>query len=385
MSTAKARRRSRANGGTKIAEKAAATVAAPSDAPPPAPADCECPHVDTPAGVKRVSLALQGGGAHGAFTWGVLDRFLEEPRLDFEGLTATSAGAVNAVAFAHGLRVGGRDGAKAALAELWERIALCAAVTPFVPSSIERLLPASWRGLGPTRLLTDFYQRLFSPYQLNPFNYNPVRDVLAQMIDFEGLRSYCPIRLFLSATNVRSGKVRVFTSSEIGIEHVMASGALPQLFQAVEVDGEFYWDGGYMGNPAIYPLIYHCRSADVIVVHINPIERPTVPKTASEIHNRINEITFNSSMMREMRAIDFVTRLIDEQRVGGDGLKRMFIHSVENDAFMQTLSVETKLDPDWPFLKKLHDVGYETADGWLDANFDGIGERSTTDIRARFL
>ncbi|NWG46312.1 MAG: patatin-like phospholipase family protein [Alphaproteobacteria bacterium] len=337
------------------------------------------------AGVKTVSLALQGGGAHGAFTWGVLDRLLDEPRLAVEALTATSAGAVNAVIFAEGLRTGGRPGAQAALAELWERIARSAVFSPLASTPFDSFLPAALRRMMPGRILLDIASRLISPYQSNPLNYNPLRILLSDMVDFAALRGHCPVQLFLSATNVRSGKIRVFTREELDVDHVLASGALPLMFQAVEIDGEAFWDGGFMGNPAIFPLIYNCAGTDVIIVHINPIERPDLPRTAPDILNRMNEITFNSSLMREMRAIEFAIRLIDEGRVVDNRLKRMKIHSIEADEVMRGLGVESKLHPDWGFLQELHAVGRETAEAWLAAHFDAIGTDSSVDIRARFL
>jgi NTE family protein len=232
----------------------------------------------------------------------------------------------------------------------------------------------------------DLVTRLLSPYQFNPLNHNPLREVLLQSVDFERLRSHCcPIKLFLSATNVRSGKVKVFDNDDVGADAVLASGCLPFLFQAVEVDGEHYWDGGYMGNPAIFPLIYGCESSDVMVVHINPLERPELPRTAVEILNRINEISFNSSLMREMRAISFVTRLIEDGAIADMRLKTMLIHAVSADDVMRELGAASKLNGDWEFLMYLRDAGRERAGQWLQENFDKLGAESTIDIRDRYL
>jgi len=246
--------------------------------------------------VKCVNLALQGGGAHGAFTWDVIDRLLEEPRLEMEGVSATSAGAMNAAVMAHGLTTGGRKGAREALEEFWHGVARVSA--PF----------------GALQLF-EVMSRFLSPYQLNPFNYNPLRQLIRQVIDFEQLRRRSAIKLFLSATNVRTGKIKVFTDKEITADCVLASACLPFLYQAVEIDGEHYWDGGYMGNPALFPLIYSCHSRDILIVHVNPVERPGKPTSAHEIANRVNEISFNSSLMREMRADAFVTKLIDDGKL----------------------------------------------------------------------
>jgi NTE family protein len=338
-----------------------------------------------PVAVKTINLALQGGGAHGAFAWGVLDRLLEEERLAFEGVSATSAGAMNAAVLAYGLAEGGREGAKRALAGFWRRIAHAAAFSPLQPSPVDRLLHNHRLDYSPIFVVVDLMSRMFSPYQLNPANYNPLRQILEQSVDFERLRSRSPIKLFLSATNVRSGKVKVFETADMTADVVLASACLPFMFQAVEIDGEAYWDGGYMGNPAIFPLIYHCDSRDVVLVHINPMHRADVPTTASEIMNRINEISFNSSLMREMRAIAFVTQLVDGGRVCDGGLKRMLIHSIAANEVMQGLSVMSKLNADWEFLEHLREDGREHADRWLEANFAALNERSTVDIEATYL
>ncbi len=340
---------------------------------------------DDAAPVKTVNLALQGGGAHGAFAWGVLDRLLEDERVAFEGISATSAGAMNAVLLAYGLAEGGRAGAKKALAGFWRRLSHAAATGPLQPSPVDRLLHNHALEYSPAFQVMDFMSRLFSPYQLNPGNYNPLRRVLEQAVDFERLRQKAPVKLFLSATNVRTGKVKVFTNPEITPEAVMASACLPFMFQAVEIDGESYWDGGYMGNPALYPLIYHCDSNDILVVHINPLHRREIPRSAMEIMNRINEISFNSSLMREMRAISFVTKLIDDGAITDGRLKRMNMHAIAADEVMQKLSVMSKLNADWEFLTHLRDDGRDHASAWLAQNFDRIGQASTVDVEERYL
>jgi NTE family protein len=226
--------------------------------------------------------------------------------------------------------------------------------------------------------------RLLSPYQFNPLNYNPLRDVLEKTIDFERLRRENVVKLFLCATNVRTGKVKIFENGELTVSAVLASGCLPLLFQAIEIDGEAYWDGGYMGNPAIFPLIYGCQSTDVIVIHINPIVRETVPRAASDILNRLNEISFNSSLMREMRAIAFANKLVDRGALR-DEIKTMLIHAIEAESFMKDLGVASKYNADWDFLTHLRDVGRACAEEWVAANFCYLGARSTIDIHARYL
>jgi NTE family protein len=336
--------------------------------------------------VKTLNLALQGGGAHGAFTWGVLDRLLEEPRIDFEGVSATSAGAMNAAVLAYGMVEGGREGARKALTSFWRRVSHAAANSPIQPTPIERFFGNHTFENSPAYFAFDMMTRMFSPYQFNPFNFNPLRQVLEQSVDFEVLNSSrCRLKLNICATNVRTGKVKVFNNDEITPDVIMASACLPFLFKAVEIDGEAYWDGGYMGNPAIFPLIYSCESPDVLIIHVNPMNRPDLPTTASEIMNRINEISFNSSLMREMRAIDFVTRLIDKDTTGSLKLKRMFIHSVCADEVTLKLGVASKLNADWGFLTSLRDAGRDHAAQWLAGNYDAIGQRSSVDIHGTYL
>ncbi len=337
------------------------------------------------AGLKQINLALQGGGAHGAFTWGVLDRLVEDERIGFDGISATSAGAMNAAVFAYGLSQGGRDGAKKALTNFWRRVSHAAAFGPLQPTALDRLFGNKSLENSPAFLFFDMLSRVLSPYQFNPLNYNPLRDVLAECVDFEKLRmTCCPVKLFLSATNVRTGKVRVFGNDEVNVDAVLASACLPFLFQAVAIDGDPYWDGGYMGNPCIYPLIYECQSTDVLIVHINPLERKHMPHTAAEILNRINEISFNSSLMREMRAISFVTKLIDSGEIRSN-MKRMLIHSIAANEVMNELGHTSKLNADWEFLVNLRDSGRAHADAWIKENFDRLGNESTVDVRGTYL
>jgi len=327
--------------------------------------------------VKTVNLALQGGGAHGAFGWGVLDHLIEDGRLAFEGISATSAGAMNAAVLAYGWTQGGRDGARESLASFWH--AVSQAGSQFSPY---RAMP--WAAqLGdfsldnsPGYFFMDMATRLFSPYQLNPWNFNPLRDVLERHVDFAAMREHSAIKLFLAATNVETCKVRIFQCSDITADAVLASACLPFMFQAVEIDGEFYWDGGYVGNPAIYPLIYHCDSRDVVIVHLNPIVRRGCPRTAAEILNRLNEVSFNSSLMREMRAIAFVTSLIERGKLSQDEAKQMLIHSIRADEEMVHHGVSSKLNAEWTFLTHLRDKGRAHAERWLASHFDAIGPRS---------
>jgi NTE family protein len=334
---------------------------------------------------KTINLALQGGGAHGAFAWGVLDKLLEDGRVAFDAVSATSAGAMNATVLGYGLTIGGAEGAREELEKFWKKISDEGAKGPLQPSMIDKMLGNHSLDYSPIFMVMDLLSRVMSPYELNPMNINPLRKVLEESIDFNVLREGCPIKLFLSATNVRTGKVRMFENHEIGPDQVLASGCLPFMFQTVEIDGEGYWDGGYMGNPAIFPLIYGSETNDVVIIHINPLVRDEIPKTAKDILNRLNEISFNSSLMREMRAIAFVSHLIDDGQLADDKHRRMLIHSIQDDAFMTSLGVTSKLNPDWKFLQELRDVGRTCAATWLDAHFADIGVRSSTDIRSSFL
>jgi NTE family protein len=334
---------------------------------------------------KAINLALQGGGAHGAFTWGVLDRLLEDGRLVIDGISATSAGAMNAAVVAQGLLAGGPAAARRDLEQFWRRVSLMAAASPLQQSWFDRLFGGYGLEFSPSYQMFDFMTRVLSPYQFNPSDINPLRELLVDSIDFERLRAGGGIRLFVAATNVRTGKIKVFESRELSASALLASACLPLMFRAVEIDGQHYWDGGYMGNPAIFPLIYNCESRDVVIVHINPIERDELPTNARDILNRMDEISFNSSLMRELRAIQFVTDLIDKDRVKDGQLKRMLIHSIEAEEFMTRLGVSSKLNPDWDFLTHLRDVGRARADQWLALNYGRIGRESTVDLRAGFL
>src|SRR5580704_15121537 len=336
--------------------------------------------------VRTINLALQGGGAHGAFTWGVLDRLLDEKELAFEGLSATSAGAMNAAAFAYGLAIDGREGARKALTDYWKRVSEAAKLGPLQPTPFDRMLADHKLSWSPVFSVIGFVTRVLSPYQFNPTNYNPLRDVVEQSIDFEVLqRPDCPVKLFLSATNVRTGKVKIFSGEELSVSAVMASACLPTMFHAVEIDGEAYWDGGYMGNPALFPLFYNCESTDIVIVHINPLFRKEVPRAADDILNRINEISFNSSLMREMRAVSFVTKLITQNRIVNEELKRVLIHSIADDEFMGALSSTSKYNADWDFLIFLRDQGRKCAGDWLAKNFVKLGVESTVDIDKIYL
>ena len=334
---------------------------------------------------KRINLALQGGGAHGAYTWGVLDRLLEDDRIEVEAISGTSAGAMNAAVFADGMGRGGRTEAKRALEAFWRNISHAAQYGPFQPTPFDRLARGWNLDHSMAFVAFDVLTRMLSPYQLNPANWNPLRGVLEKSVDFKRLEGCRAIKLFICASNVKTGKVRVFKSGEITPDVLLASACLPYLFQAVTIDGEPYWDGGYMGNPAIFPLIYGSNTSDVLIVQVNPLGCESVPTTATEIMNRLNEISFNSSLMREMRAIAFVTDLIDQGKLNGNEYKRVHVHWIEAEKQMRGLGVSSKLNARMDFLLHLKEIGRGVAERWLDTHYDAIGERSTIDIQEKFL
>ena len=323
-------------------------------------------------GPKRVNIALQGGGSHGAYAWGIIDRFLEDGRIEIEGISGTSAGSVNAVVYAYGKEIGGVEGARELLDTFWRRVSQSGSSLNH-PHAVQAF-----------KMITGS----ISPYQWNPMNWNPLRDALEAVVDFERLRRCKSTKLFLAATHVESGKARVFKTPEITVDVVLASACLPFLFQAVEIEGQHYWDGGYMGNPVLYPLFYDTESCDVIVIHINPIERPGVPKQAHEIENRLNEITFNASLIKELRAIAFVQKLLadgwlkDEYR---HKLKNVLIHSVRADKVLCDLSVESKFCIDWGFLQDLRERGRGAGKAWLAAHYPDLGKRQSVDLYTEFL
>jgi NTE family protein len=335
------------------------------------------------AGQKVVNLGLQGGGSHGAFTWGVLDRLLEEKRLTFEGITASSAGAVNAVVLAHGLTVGGRDEARNALRAFWKKMSEATSHGLMQPSLLDKLSGKFGLDHSPGYIFMDAVSYFTSPYFYNPMNYDPLRNVLAGIVDFDRLRRQPAVKLFLCATNVRTGKVKIFKADELGPNHVLASTCLPLLMHAVEIDGEVYWDGGFSGNPAIFPLVYECETRDVVMVHLTPAERPEVPRTSHAIMNRMQEIGFNAALIREMRAVAFINKRIDEGKMA-EG-KSMLIHVIEAEDIIREFPGSSRLNNDWAFLSHLFEVGRERADKWLTANFDQLGQKSTVDLDEKYF
>ncbi|OGB26644.1 MAG: patatin [Burkholderiales bacterium RIFCSPLOWO2_02_FULL_57_36] len=330
--------------------------------------------------IKNIDIALQGGGAHGAFTWGVLDRILADDRLNIYGISGTSAGAMNAVVLADGLsHGGGKTGARNALHKFWRAVSVASQFSPVRRTPMDRLLGNWALDASPAYFLFEMASRMVSPYQFNPTDINPLRDLVARDIDFDRVRACDDLQVFISATNVRTGKAKIFRRQELSVDAVMASACLPQLFRAVEIDGEAYWDGGYMGNPALFPLVDETEADDLIIIQINPIVRDELPRTAVEIMNRLNEITFNSSLIKEVGSILLLKRLIDEEKLDRVRYTDMRLHRISAEHEIQKLGVSSKLNAEWAFLQYLHDVGYATTERWLEQNFKHLGRRSTLD------
>jgi len=343
-----------------------------------------------PAGAKSLNLALQGGGAHGAFEWGVLDAFLEDERIQFDGICATSAGSLNALAITYGLAIGGRGTAQASLENMWREISKAGALYSPI-----RKMP--WDGFFKQGQIAEeafsfamfeLFTNALSPYQFNPFNINPLRKILEKCFDLKKIQDCKHIKMFITATDVYSGKARVFGNDEITMDVILASACLPFLYQAVEIHGRPYWDGGYVGNPSLWPLFYYTDTLDLCVVHLNPLERHQLPKTAYEITNRVNEITFNTSLLAELRAIAFVNKLIEEDWLKPAQKKRLRhirLHAIRADHELKNFSVASKFQTDWPFLTAMRDYGRTAAKHWIHDHYDTIGKKGTVDIKDEFL
>ncbi|MGY3546471.1 NTE family protein [Bradyrhizobium sp. USDA 4472] len=325
-----------------------------------------------------IDLALQGGGSHGAFSWGVLDRLLEEKWLTIAAISGTSAGAMNAAVLADGWTAGGAEGARDALAQYWRRVSRAAAFSPLQRSPLDRLMGRWTLDTSPFYVLTDLMSRVLSPYDLNPMGYNPLRAVLAESIDF-GRLAHSPILLFITATRVRTGRGRVFRNAEITADVLLASACLPTMFRAIEIDGEPYWDGGFAGNPTITPLVRESDAHDTILVQINPTERLEPPRTAAEILNRLNEISFNSPLMKELRMIALLRQAADPGSGEGARWAKMRTHRIKSD-MLAKFGASSKLNAEWEFVSMLRAEGRMAAEAFLVEHGADIGRRSTADL-----
>lgn len=330
-----------------------------------------------------VNLALQGGGAHGAFTWGVLDRILEDDRLLVEGVSGTSAGAVNAVVLADGLQRGGGNGARQALHDFWSAVSQASRLSPVQRTPLDMLTGRWSLDTSPGYVALDILSRLVSPYDFNPLDLNPLRDIVEASVDFGRVNACRAAKIYVTATSVRTGRARVFRQPGITVDTVMASACLPFLFQAVEIDGEEYWDGGYTGNPALFPLVDECMARDLIIVQVNPIIRQDRPRRARDILNRLNEITFNASLLKDLRSLVLLKQLIEAGHLTNERYRDTLLHRIFAEELLD-LSVSSKLNAEWAFLTHLRDIGRRTAEAWLDRHVGDLGSRSTIDIPGLF-
>ena len=349
---------------------------------------------------RRINLALQGGGSHGAFTWGVLDTLLDDGRVSLDGISGTSAGAMNAVALAHGLAqsVGkppavAREAARASLASFWGGIVDMGALSSTISQAQRAPLDLLFGGFGgdssPSQRLTDamtsWWSHSMSPYQSNPMDINPWKDFLERHVDFERLAAFKALKVFVVATRVSTGKAEIFTGKRLTANAVMASACLPTVFRAVEIEGEHYWDGGYSGNPAIHPLIYQCDSRDIVLVQINPIKRDKLPTSAGDIMDRLNEITFNSALIAEMRAIDFVKRLLVQGKLDPAQYKDLLMHRIDGGEVLEAFHASTKTATDAKLIHTLRDLGVACTQRWLARNFKQLGVESSINIGRDYL
>lgn len=325
-----------------------------------------------------IDLALQGGGSHGAFTWGVLDRLLEEDWLKLEAISGTSAGAMNAVVLADGYEHDGPAGARKALETFWRKVSDAARFSPFQRTPLDILLGRWTLDSSPAYLMMDMMARLVSPYQMNPAGKNPLTEILEECVDFGRLVA-SPVRVFITATNVESGRGRVFRNAELSPQVLLASACLPTVYQAVEIDGVPYWDGGFSGNPTLTPLIEDCAAEDTILVQINPIERPGTPRTAREIQSRINEVSFNAVLLKELRMAAIMRKVADAGHAEGSRWGSMRLHRIASD-IMLDLGSSSKMNAEWAFLTMLRDKGREAADAFLQEHGNDIGQRPSFDL-----
>jgi NTE family protein len=338
---------------------------------------------------KPINLALQGGGAHGAFEWGVIDKLLEDGRVEIKAVTGASAGAMNGVVLAAGLIEGGVDGARERLEAFWRAVSGAGGHAAFGDTSVwSQMLSPDWLKATPGWRLAQSWAGALSPYEFNPFNLNPLRDALQGQVDFKAVRERSPIRLYVSATKVRTSESRVFRTEELTVDQVMASACLPHLFHAVTIEGEPYWDGGYLANPALWPLFYDPTPSDILIVNLNPFVRKETPRTPAEILDRLNEITFNAPLVAELRAIAFVQKLIGEgllKEKARGRYRNMLIHAIGADHWLQNLTMESKFNADWTFLSELKTKGRRAASEWLDKGLADVGVKSSIDLRTEFL
>lgn len=328
--------------------------------------------------VKKIDVALQGGGAHGAYSWGVLDRLLDEPGIEIDGICGTSAGAMNGVCTIYGLNKGGKNLAKHLLVKFWHKVSEAGKLSPIQPSWFDKWLGFGNMDFSPAYKFFSFASENISPGQLNPLGINPLEKILNELVDFEELHRMEPPKLFVCATNVKTCAPKIFGPTEITSKAIMASACLPYLYKAVEIDGEHYWDGGYMGNPPLGPLTEHTQGTDdILLIEVNPFVINKVPESAEEIKDRVNEISFNSSLALEIKHLEFINTLVENGVTLNGKLKKINLHRVSSNRSLGDFNLSSKLNTNWDFLMHLKNLGYTACNSWIDANYDNIGKQST--------
>lgn len=334
---------------------------------------------------KKVALAIQGGGSHGAFSWGVIDYLLEDGRLDFEGASGTSAGGMNCLALCQGLAKGGKKGARETLLEFWKKNSEAAQQAGIAPTIFDKAKGDHGLMFNPAHLFMEQISKFMSPAQWNPHNKNVLEDLVKTFFDFNLISTYEDFKVFLCATNVRTSKLKFFTGKELSVQSALASACLPTLFHPVTIDGEDYWDGGFIGNPALFPLIYNCKTSDIITILLTPQKIRETPKTMPDIRWRLTELSLINTLTREMRAINFISKLIDDGIIKDPSIKRMHMHIIENPEVFHKLNHTSALNPDWEFLQFLFEEGRKTGKKWLEKNYDSIGVESTVNLEREFV
>lgn len=331
------------------------------------------------SGHKHLSLALQGGGVHGAFSWGVIDQLLIDGRIAINAISATSGGAMMAVVMAQGLHEGGPEGARERLKQFWKKVSIASSMFPLRMQVVDKFLGNVGIDLSPSSIALDYITRIFSPYQFNLFDLNPLRGIVDEMVDFGMINRKCPVPLYINATHARTGKSVIFDDKHLSLDAVMASCCLPFIFKTVEVNGEPYWDGSFSGCPPLTPLTEKHHTSDLLLVQIHPSYVEEVPTAAADILDRATEMSFHSVLLHELKNIALTNQLIAS---GALDQKPVYIHRIESQEMLASMGRSSKLNADWDFLVYLHDLGVQAATDWLEEHYDTIGRSSSLDVSA---
>lgn len=334
---------------------------------------------------KKIAIGLQGGGSHGAFSWGVLDAIFADERIDIIGLSGTSAGGMNAAAALQGFNKNGRQGARDELRRFWKMVHSRSSNLPMPTNSFQSIMGNySLRG-SPMYAWVNMLRDFYSPYETNPLDINPLKNIVHDFFDFDILHKSSKMKIFLCATHVKSGKMHIFKGKELSENALLASSCLPSLFKAVDVNGEYYWDGGYVGNPAIYPLIYNCPTKDIAIVQLTQGYRDKLPTTADAIMDRHREITYNACLVREMRAIHLISSLVEKGMITDKSIKKLNMHVIRNTDLFEELDLSSAMNTDWKFLEHLFQAGFESGQQWITDHYDDIGIKSSADLEKDFI